>query len=84
MELTVGSGMVEILWVRTKGQTNNPDVIVGIFYRPSSQDNDTSELFFKELRDTSISTALVLMGDLNLLNINWNTTQLAQMGPENY
>lgn len=47
VELTVGHGMVEILWVRIKGKTNNEDVIVKIFYR-SSQDYDTNELFFEE------------------------------------
>ncbi|KAJ7403393.1 hypothetical protein BTVI_77325 [Pitangus sulphuratus] len=35
------------------------------------QHNDTDELFFEELRDTSTSTALVLMEDFNLPEINW-------------
>lgn len=35
--------------------------------RPPSQNDDTNELFFKELRETSRSTALVLMGDFNPL-----------------
>lgn len=47
VEFTVGHG-IEILWVRIKEQTNNEDVIVKIFYRPSSQDHDTDELFFEE------------------------------------
>ncbi|KAJ7426117.1 mitochondrial fission process protein 1 [Willisornis vidua] len=77
MELTAGNGTVESLWGRMKRQTNNVDVTVGVYYRPPSQDNDTNKIFFEELRDTSKSTALVLMGDFNLTEINW-----VQPGPE--
>ncbi|KAJ7409031.1 hypothetical protein BTVI_58107 [Pitangus sulphuratus] len=64
MELTAGNSTVESLWVRIKGQTNNVDVIIGIRYRPPSQDDDANELIFEELQDTSKATALVLMGDI--------------------
>lgn len=52
MELTAGNSTVESLWTGTKGQTNNADVIVGVCYRPPSQDDDTSE-FLEELTDAS-------------------------------
>ncbi|KAJ7413848.1 mitochondrial fission process protein 1 [Pitangus sulphuratus] len=80
MEVTAGNGTVENLWVKIKWQTNNADVIVEVYYRPSSQDDHANELFFEELRDTSKSTALVLMGDLNLPEINWEhyTTDTTQ------
>ncbi|RMC04911.1 hypothetical protein DUI87_18086 [Hirundo rustica rustica] len=64
MELTAGNGTVESLWIRIKGRTNNADAITGVHYRPPGQDTD--ELFFEELRDSSKSTALVLMGEFNL------------------
>ncbi|GAB0203307.1 hypothetical protein GRJ2_002796300 [Grus japonensis] len=70
-ELSVGDDMVESLWVRIKGQANKGDVVVGVYYRPPSQDDATDELFFKELREASRSTALVLMGDFNLPDVNW-------------
>lgn len=50
-ELTVGNGTAESLWVRIKEQTNNANVIVGVCYRPPSQDSDTDKLFFEELRE---------------------------------
>lgn len=59
---------------RTKwitGVTYNVSITLGIFYRPSSQNNDTSELFFEEPRNTSKSTALVLLEDFSLAEINW-------------
>ncbi|KAJ7425206.1 hypothetical protein BTVI_03796 [Pitangus sulphuratus] len=62
---------VKSLWVRIKEQINNEDVIVGVCYRPPSQDDDINELFFEELRDTCKSTVLVLMGDFSLPEINW-------------
>ena len=44
---------------------------MGVYYRPPSQVNDTDELFYKELRDIPRSAALVLMGDFNFPDINW-------------
>ncbi|KAJ7417184.1 hypothetical protein WISP_65823 [Willisornis vidua] len=58
------------LWVGIEGQTNNEDVIVGVCYRPPSQDNDTDKLFFEKLKDTSNPTAFVLMRDFNLPKVN--------------
>lgn len=46
-------------------------LLVGLCYRPPGQDDDTHELFFKELRETSRSAALLLMGDFNLLDVNY-------------
>ncbi|GAB0186949.1 hypothetical protein GRJ2_001160200 [Grus japonensis] len=70
-ELSVGNDTVESLWVRIKGQANKGDVVVEVYYRPHSQNDTTYELFFRELRDASRSTALVLMGDFNLPDVNW-------------
>ncbi|GAB0182550.1 hypothetical protein GRJ2_000720300 [Grus japonensis] len=70
-ELSVGNDTVGSLWVRIKGQANKGDVIVGVYYRPPSQDDATDELFFKELREASRSTALVFIGDFNLPDVNW-------------
>lgn len=66
MELTVGSGTLESLRVRIKGQTNNSDIITGGCYRPLRQDDDADELFFKEQRGTSKATAVVLCGGLQM------------------
>ncbi|GAB0177896.1 hypothetical protein GRJ2_000254900 [Grus japonensis] len=70
-ELSVSNNTVESLWVRLMGQANKGGVVVGVYYRPPSQDDATDELFFKELREASKSTALVLMGDFNLSDVNW-------------
>lgn len=53
MELAVVNDMVESLWVSIKGQVNKGSVILGVCYRPHSQDDDTDESFFKELKDAS-------------------------------
>ncbi|KAJ7409996.1 hypothetical protein WISP_111312 [Willisornis vidua] len=71
MELTVDNGTVQSLWIRMKGQTNNVDIIMRVSYRPPSQDHGTKQLFFEELKETSKSTDLVLMGDFDLPEINW-------------
>ncbi|GAB0203247.1 hypothetical protein GRJ2_002790300 [Grus japonensis] len=63
--------MVESLCVRIKGKANKADVVVGVYYQLPSQGDNTNELSYKELRDISRSAALVLMGDFNFPDINW-------------
>lgn len=62
--------MVESFSVRIKGQTNNADVIMGVYYKLPNQDNKTDGLFFEKLKETSKSTALVLTEDFNLPETN--------------
>lgn len=45
---------------------------MGVYYRPPAQDDNIDELIFAELRDASRSTPLVLMGDFNLPDVNWD------------
>lgn len=68
VELTLGNGTVERLWIRIKGQTNNADFTVGVYSGPPSQDDHTDKLFLEELRDDSKSTA---QGDFNLPEVTW-------------
>lgn len=82
VELAVGDGAVESLWIRIKGQKSNVGTIVRVFYRLPSQDNDVNKLFYEELRDTPKSTALVLRGDFNLQKSSGSITQLVQSRPE--
>lgn len=37
MELTVGDGTFESLWITIKWQTKNVDVIVGVSYSPTAR-----------------------------------------------
>lgn len=41
-----------------------------VYYQPLSWDDDTNELFLKELRDICRADTLVLMGDFNLSDMN--------------
>lgn len=50
MELTLGNGTVESLWIRIKEQTNNADGIVGVYYRPPRPDDDADKSFIEGLR----------------------------------
>lgn len=68
--LTIGDGRVESFSVRIQGQTNNADVIMGVYSTIPMQDNNANGLFFEKLKDTSKSTALVLTGDFNLPETN--------------
>ena len=71
MALAVGNDRVESLWVRIKGKANKAAVVVGVYYQPPSQHDDTNELFYKGLRDISRSTDLVLKHDFNFPDVNW-------------
>ncbi|RMC01170.1 hypothetical protein DUI87_22261 [Hirundo rustica rustica] len=62
---------VERLWVRIKGKANKADVLLGVCYRPPSQEEEVDNLFYKQLRNVSGSSARVLVGDFNLPDICW-------------
>ena len=44
---------------------------VEVCYRPPNQDEETDELFYKQLAEAVQLPALVLMGDFNFPNICW-------------
>ena len=76
----MGDGRLECLWVRIRGKANKADIMVGVCYKPSNQDEEADELFYKQLGEVSQSLALVLVGDFNLLDICWkyNTAERKQ------
>ncbi|KAK4822093.1 hypothetical protein QYF61_009793 [Mycteria americana] len=80
LELNDGDDRVECLWVRIRGKANKADIVVGVCYRPPSQDEETDELFYKQLGEASRSLALVLVGDFNLPDVCWkyNTAERKQ------
>jgi len=47
------------------------DVIVGAYYRPSDQEEEGEEAFYKQLKAASQSQTLVLVGDFNHPDISW-------------
>ncbi|KAK4806238.1 LOW QUALITY PROTEIN: hypothetical protein QYF61_013382 [Mycteria americana] len=71
LELDDGDDRVECLWVRIRGKANKADIVVGVCYRPPNQDEETDELFYKQLGEASQSPALVLVGDFNLPDVCW-------------
>ncbi|RMC20427.1 hypothetical protein DUI87_01281 [Hirundo rustica rustica] len=71
---------VECLWVRIKGKANKADILLGVCYHPPNQEEEVDNLFYKQLGNVSGSSALVLVGDFNLLDICWelNTAEKRQ------
>ncbi|KAK4829421.1 hypothetical protein QYF61_004296 [Mycteria americana] len=80
LELDDGDDRVECLWVGIRGKANKADIVVGVCYRPPNQDEETDELFYKQLGEASRSLALVLVGDFNLPDLCWkyNTAERKQ------
>ncbi|KAK4815716.1 hypothetical protein QYF61_006754 [Mycteria americana] len=80
LELDDGDDRVECLWVRIRGKANKADIVVGVCYRPPNQDEETDELFYKQLGEASRSLVLVLVGDFNLPDFCWkyNTAERKQ------
>jgi len=62
---------LESLGVRIKGQPDMGDITVGVYYRPSDQEEEVDEAFYRQLQAASQSQALVLMGDFNHPDISW-------------
>ncbi|KAK4816014.1 hypothetical protein QYF61_011004 [Mycteria americana] len=80
LELNDGDDRVECLWVRIRGKANKADIVVGVCYRAPSQDEETDELFYKQLGEASRSLDLVLVGDFNIPDVCWkyNTAEKKQ------
>ena len=59
---------------------NRADVVVGVYYRPPTQDREVDEIFCRHLGEISRSLALVLVGDFNFPDICWkyNTAERDQ------
>ncbi|KAK4829954.1 hypothetical protein QYF61_008085 [Mycteria americana] len=53
LELDDRDDRVECLWVRIRGKANKADIVVGVCYRPPNQDEETDELFYKQLGEAS-------------------------------
>ncbi|GAB0208309.1 hypothetical protein GRJ2_003296600 [Grus japonensis] len=80
LELDDGDERVECLWIRIRGKANKADILLGVCYRPSNQDEEADEIFYKQLGEVSQLLALVLMGDFNLPDVCWkyNTAERKQ------
>ena len=71
MEINDGDDRVESLWVRIKVKANKTDIIMGVCYRPSSQDEEVDKTLYRQLGEVSRSLPLVLVGDFNFPDICW-------------
>ena len=60
---------VESLWVRIKGQAGMGDTVVGVYYRPTDQDEEVDEAFYRQPRAASQLQALVKGGDFTYADI---------------
>jgi len=56
-----------------KGKANKADVLLGVCYRPSSQDEEVDEVFCKGLAEVSQLLALVLVENFNLPDACWKS-----------
>jgi len=63
-----------------RGKATKADILLGVCYRPTNQDQEADEVIYKRLAEVSQSLALVLVGDFNLLDICWkyNTAERRQ------
>ena len=45
VELEAENDKVESLWVRSRGRATKVDMLMGVYYRPPNQDEETDEAF---------------------------------------
>ncbi|XP_053905560.1 uncharacterized protein LOC128849191 [Cuculus canorus] len=80
LELDYGEDGIECLWVKIRGAHKKGDFVIGVCYRPPSQEEAADELFYKQLGTVSKSLPLVLVGDFNFPDVCWeyNTAERKQ------
>ncbi|KAF7252758.1 hypothetical protein EYD10_02105 [Varanus komodoensis] len=74
------SSPTESIWLKLKGAKNKKNLVVGIYYHPSSQKEDKDATFEKQLASISKKNDVVIMGDFNFPDICWDTNS-AKHGP---
>lgn len=70
---------VECIWVRITGNVSRADVMVGVCWRPPSQEQ-ADEVFHKQLAEAAQSTAFLLVGDFNLPVVCWKYSRGSGLG----
>ena len=50
-ELMPGDNKVESLWVKIRGRADKADILVGVCYRLTNQDEETDEVFYEQLAE---------------------------------
>ncbi|XP_053919748.1 uncharacterized protein LOC128851843 [Cuculus canorus] len=80
VKLSYSEEGTECLWVKIRGAHKKADIVMGVCYRPCSQEEAADELFYKQLGIVSRSLPLALMGDFNLPDTCWkyNTAERKQ------
>jgi len=80
IELNDCDDEVKHLRVKRRWKANKAGILLGVYYRPPSQDEEVDEVFYKQLEEVSQSLVLVLVGDFNLPDIYWkyNTAERKQ------
>jgi len=80
LELDDSDDRVKCLWVRIRKKDIKADVMVGVCYRPPNQEEETGEIFYKQLGEVSQSLALVLIGDFDFSDVcrKYNTVERKQ------
>lgn len=61
----------ESIWVKIKGEKNNSDLIVGVYYRSPSQTEDIDDAFLEQMAKHAKGREIVVMGDFNYPDICW-------------
>jgi len=62
---------VESLWVRTKDQGNQGNLVAGVYYRPPNKGRPSDKAFFLHLRAALCSQSLILLGVFSHPDICW-------------
>uniref|UniRef100_A0A670I6Y3 Reverse transcriptase domain-containing protein n=1 Tax=Podarcis muralis TaxID=64176 RepID=A0A670I6Y3_PODMU len=61
----------ESIWVKIKGEKNNSDLIVGVYYRSPSQTEGIDDAFLEQMAKHAKGREIVVMGDFNYPDICW-------------
>lgn len=62
IELKDSEGNIKCPRIRIREKSSKADILMGVCYRPSNQDKEADEAFYKQLAEVSLSLALVLLG----------------------
>ncbi|CAJ0946080.1 unnamed protein product [Ranitomeya imitator] len=72
-DISEGNEDVESIWVEIHGGKNGNKILIGVCYKPPNITESMESLLLKQIDEAATHNEVLVMGDFNYPDINWET-----------
>ena len=73
----------ESIWVELRNKKGEI-ILIGLYYRPPNSRQEIEEQICKEITDSSKKNRVVIVGDFNFPNIDWDSHSIRELDGEKF